>query len=75
MGGYQRVTGFVVSHNFLFSITDLPAPSGWSGDNSVDGLLHVQHADAVPAFPGGQDGCFVHQVSQVGPTEPMSLPG
>ena len=45
------------------------------GDDAVDGLLQLGHADLLEAAAGGEQGGLVHEVGQVGAGEAGRAPG
>ena len=71
----DRVTAFVEGDDLLLGVADHPAAPLRSGDDSLERLLELGHADDLLAPPCGQDGRLVDQVGQVGPGEAGGLLG
>ena len=62
----QRVADLVVGRDRLLAFADDAALALRAGDDAVDRLLELGHADRLLVAAGGQDGGLVEQVGQVG---------
>ena len=70
---HDRVAALVDGDDALLGIGDEPALSLGAGNDALQRLVELGHADDLPVAPGGQDRGFVDEVRQVGSRETSGL--
>ena len=65
----KGMAGLMVGDDLLLLVAHRLGLALRSGENSVDGLLHLRHADGGLRTPSGQQRRLIHQVGKIGTRE------